>query len=392
MSEKYVIFNFTSIISGILLIFSLFFIPQPSNIMYIPFLFLIVGFLASILIKSNKSIEFLKFLYVFALGIILRLVSTALPTSSDIFWVSKGSIDYILKGLNPYGVAFPVYNNPQIHTVISAYLPFSILFEIPFQVLLGDLRYAIIFADVGIAVLLYLIIKVKNEDIARAAAGFYMLLTFPLNFGTPQIISEYRIFNGVIDPIWVFLILAAVYAYMKDKRFAAAILIGLSVATKQVAVLILIPMFMMWIRKKELGKRQYNLIVISLLTSIGVLLPFVFASNGFIAQTLFLMGQQCIFKCPALFPQLSFLGIEVPLIGARLIQVSLVLLILFYFRNKITNIHLSLRVGTFIYIIFLAFNNFVLFYYWFSVIPFLIIIFVYHYKEQENIVTSTDKK
>ncbi|MGB6463775.1 MAG: glycosyltransferase 87 family protein [Nitrosotalea sp.] len=242
----------------------------------------------------------------FGLGISLRLLSKGLPTSSDIFWVSKGSIDAILKGLNPYGIAFPVYNNPQIHSIILAYLPFSILFEIPFQVLLGDLRYAIIFADVGIAILLYLIIKVKNEDIARAASGFYLLLTFPLNFGTPLIISEYRIFNGEPDPIWVFLILFAAYAYMKDKQFAAAILIGLSIATKQFAFLFFIPMFIMWMKKNDLGKRQYKPIIISLLTSIAIMLPFMFSSNGFISQTMFLMDQNYRPVFPAYFLNYHF--------------------------------------------------------------------------------------
>lgn len=81
-----------------------------------------------------------------------------------------------------------------------------------------------------------------------------------------------------------------------------------------------------------------------------------------------------------------------PLIGQRLIQISSILLILFYFRNKITNVHLSLRVFTFIYVVFLTLNNFTQFYYWFSVIPFLIIIFAYYFKEQENITTSTNQK
>lgn len=58
LEKKYIIFNFTTIMSCILLIFSLFFIPEPANVMFIPFLFLIILFLSTTLIKSNKFLEF----------------------------------------------------------------------------------------------------------------------------------------------------------------------------------------------------------------------------------------------------------------------------------------------------------------------------------------------
>lgn len=395
--EKYLIFNFVTITLCIFLLLRFAFVTEYINPVLLAVILFLVFSLLTTFIKSNKVAELSKFFFVICLGIFLRvIVMISIHSGSDVFWGSKGEIESLLHGINPYTSTFPVYGNSVIHAISnSAYFPFTILYEMPFQEIFGDLRTGIIFADVGIAILLYLIIRDKNEDIARAASSFYLLVT-SLSFLGINAVFDYRVSDGLTDPIMTFFLLLSYYSYSKNKGKLSSFLLGISVATRQFSILFAIPMLLLWLKKDESGKRQYRLIFISLLTFLIIVLPFfIWSPLGFIHATFGVEGNVPLSPSlglpqwnMAIFPQLAFLGFNITLTVAKLIQISSVLILLAYYGNKIIRVNLALRCFLLIYIVFLATNNFTQYFYWFNVLPYLMIVFFDYYKEQKEI----DKK
>ena len=397
--KKYIIFNFVAMVLCIMLLMRFAFVTEPVNAIILSVVLFLVFTVLTIFLRSNKYVEFSKFLFVFCLGIILRLSASQLHSGSDVFWVSKESINAILNGVNPYSTTFFVQNNPAIAGVpitVQAYFPFTMLYEIPFQQILGDLRYGIIFADVGIAVLLYSIVRIKNEDLARAASCFYMLIT-SLSFLFPNVIFDYRVSDGLTDPIMTLFLLLSFYLYLKDQRIASAILLGVAIATRQFSILFFIPMIMLWLRKNEFGKRDLKLIGISIVTASVILLPFfLWSPSDFIGDTILATSNHALTPSlggpqwnTAIFPQMKFLGFDITLTIAKLIQMVSIISIIVFFRVKITRVELSLRLFFILYVIFLATSNFTQYFYWFNVLPFLIIAFVqYHYEQKDALSTS----
>lgn len=395
-NQKYLIFNLVSVVLSVLLLLRLAFVNNYANAIILSLVLFIVFLILTMFTRSNKLIEFSKLIFVFCVGILLRLIPAMGKSGSDVYWISKESIDYLIHGINPYASTFIVKNNPAITQPVSiqAYFPFTIIFEIPFQQFLGDLRYGIIFADVGIAILLYLIIKKKDEDLARASASFYMLVS-ALTFVFPNNIFDYRTSDGLTDPIMTFLLLLSVYMYIRSYQKTSALIMGISIATRQFSILFYIPMILLWLKKNNSGKRRSILIIISAITASVILIPFfIWSPLDFIHDTLSSTSGHLdpSLGAPqwnaAIFPQMKFLGFDISLTIVKIIQLSSISLLVLYYRNKITDIYTSLRLFLLIYVVFLAFNNFTQYFYWFNMLPYLLIVFVFYYKKQNEIETK----
>ncbi len=369
------------------------FVTNYANGIILSLVVFIVFSVVTTFIKTSKIFEIIKFLYLIVIGAMLKIIPVMGTSGSDVYWISKGSIEYLLQGINPYSSTFVIENNPVAQAAtVQAYLPFTMLFEVPFQVILGDLRYGIVFADIGIALFLYLIIRSKNEDLARAASSCYMVIT-SLTFLFPNNIFDYRTSDGLTDPIMTFFLLGSFYAYMKDKRVLTAILIGLAIATRHFAVLFFIPMVLLWLKNNEYGKRHYNLIAISIIIPIIIITPFfLWSPNDFIMDTIRTTGGVNLEPSiglpqwnSAIFPQLKFFGLDATLNLVRLIQlVSLATIILVSFR-KLINYEQSIKLFVVLYVVFLATNNFTQYFYWFNLIPYLIISMIFYYYKEKHI-------
>ena len=390
--NPYLLFNVTSLLLCILILWSLPFVNQPLNELIIPVLLYILLSVVTLFVKTNKYLEIIKICYIFALGITLRIINTLTPTWTDVYWVTEGSVNAILHGANPYPQIFPIPNNPGDPATVLAYLPFTIFYQIPFH-FLGDIRYGIIFADVGIAILLYLIARPKGEDVARALAGAYMLLIFALNYGS-TFVMDYQVFYGITDPIWIFLILISILFYTKNKQSLSGLMLGLSIATKQFCILFFIVMLFVWLRKDNSGRRQYKPMLIAAITPSLIFLPFLISSPHEFIYNNWLWASEHVLSPSlglpqwnlAILPQLSFIGINVALTESKLIQAAAVISLFVFLRKQITTIYNATNAFTVLFITFLIFNNFSQMYYWFATVPFVMILFLHRHVNKPNSV------
>ncbi|MDE1725695.1 MAG: hypothetical protein KGH89_00330 [Thaumarchaeota archaeon] len=314
-----------------------------------------------------------------------------MPSGNDVFWGGQEAAKYLLNGTNIYNATYYVYNNPVWAGVpfkVYTYLPGTTIFEALFYSIFADIRYAIMFADTGIAILLYLIIRKKNEDYGRAAMSFY-LLAMALTFVAPSRVFDTRISDGLTDPIWCVMLLSAIYLSMKNQKLAAAIFVGYALATKQFAILFFIPIAILWLKKDVNFKRDYRSIVISVGVATAIILPFfLWSPSNFVNGTMTSLPSQGIaislgqpqwnMSIPA---QMTFFGINIGVRITHIIQIAVIGGLLVALRNKITNIFSATLVFVVIYTIFLSFNNFTQYFYWLSIIPYILIAFSHSFTD-----------
>lgn len=383
----YPLFNLISLVMAILLIMRLAFEQFFANIIIIGLVSFIVFTVISFLFPNQKKIELAKLGFIIILGIGLRLISVQMESGNDVFWASQGAVENLLSGINPYNATYFVPNNPSwadIPITTYAYLPGTIIFETPFYLIFEDTRYAILFADIAIAFLLYFIVRKKSEDFGRAAMSFYFLVT-SLTFVFPSIIFDYRISDGLTDPIMSFLLLSTIYTRMNNHYLTSALFLGFALATRQFALLFFIVMMFLWFKKNETGNREIKYFFTSIIFASIIILPFFLNSpQDFINDTIITLGGQDLIPSlgepqwnTSIPAQLVFFGLPLDNNISNFIQIVLIAGLLFILRKKIRDIISVVFTFTIIYVIFLAFSNFTQYFYWFNVIPYLIIIFAF---------------
>jgi hypothetical protein len=156
-------------------------------------------------------------------------------TNSDVYWATSQGVHFLLHGMNPYTHASTwVYDH---HAAIGtyptyAYFPAGLLAEIPFY-LLGNVRFGLAMAGLGVALFLYLFTRRRiGLWPARALAAFWLL--FLPGFQVP-------LHLGILDSLLLFWIALAVWCYARGNDIASAVAAAIAGATKQYSIVFVLP-------------------------------------------------------------------------------------------------------------------------------------------------------
>lgn len=158
----------------------------------------------------------------------LLMIWSSPSPSIDVFGIQKIAPRAIIEGNNPYSLIyhFPWQNEP---LDVYSYGPFNIFLNFPAVLLLKDPRYIQIISELGIALLIYFILKkrsLSNEFIEK------LPLIFLFNPRALFILEQ-----AWVDPVLVFLVfLFAGTLFVWKRELVAFFILGLALATKQYAV------------------------------------------------------------------------------------------------------------------------------------------------------------
>jgi hypothetical protein len=168
-------------------------------------------------------------------GALLRWDWAVRPTNSDVFWATSQGVDFLLHGLNPYTQppTWVYQHQPGISNYPNySYFPGALFAEIPFY-LLGNVRLGLAVADLGTAVLIYLLARPRiGVWPARAVAGGWLL--FLPAFQVPMLLA-------VVDFLLLFWITLAVWLYSRGHPVWSALAAAIACATKQYGFLFAVP-------------------------------------------------------------------------------------------------------------------------------------------------------
>lgn len=187
----------------------------------------------------------------------------------DVYVVDQQAPRTILNLQNPYDYIFSVHH----YTLTTfAYLPMVSIYYIPFLVL-GDIRYGNIFADVIIMLALYWI--AKSFNCKTAVYSSFAFAVFPISLW----LTSGAATNMMIGTAFIMLSLAM----LLQKRFLfSSVLLGLAVASNQLVALTF-PLFGYYFWRQ--GK--FKAFLPSLLTATAITLPFFLLSpSKFIYSTI----------------------------------------------------------------------------------------------------------
>ena len=213
---------------------------------------------------SFKTLVIALSIYSIAALITIHYISFSLAVSDVPIDTSKG-ISYLLQGTNPYGQAYVINDRfPYLIGGVNAvvvhklqYPPFALLYYVPFY-LLGDIRYGNLVADILTSIIIFCYFRGKLDH------QKYVLLYLANGFN-----FEVNYFVGGND-IVVALFLALTLYCMKYNPKLAGIPYGLSLMSKQFAVLAF-PYFLIKAHQK---KETRIFLATSILTSLAVFVPF----------------------------------------------------------------------------------------------------------------------
>lgn len=206
---------------------------QQHNLFYIASKYLLViACLISLTYFFHSKLSFLKnrFLLLILISIILQIfmICSSLHPIIDVYdQLNLGSLG-LLKGMNPYTQTFPqIYNYPQDY---FPYLPLAAIVVLPFNLLLSDPRFALIAANLIIAIIIRNIIP-KSENLSREILPLLVLFNPQLTFTLEQ---------SWIDPIILALFCLFIYSYYKNKSSVlTAVFLGGAIGIKQTFPLII---------------------------------------------------------------------------------------------------------------------------------------------------------
>jgi hypothetical protein len=169
------------------------------------------------------------------LGAWMRWDWATRPTWSDVYWATSQGVDFLLRGMNPYTQVYTwVYEaQPGIKNYPTySYFPGSLFAEAPFY-LLGNVRIGLLLADLGVALLVYLLARSRlGEWPARTLAAAWLL--FLPGFQVP-------LMQGILDFLLLFWIALAVWLYSRDYLVGSALAAAMAFATKQYGFLFALP-------------------------------------------------------------------------------------------------------------------------------------------------------
>lgn len=267
--------------------------------------------------KYRTTSNYLKVFSLFSISLVYFLVPHANPNPFiDVFRTNNLAVDYLVRGMNPYAQTYPdIYNGVYDYKPAVAYFPGFFYFFVPFKLLTGDIRFALVVGVLFTAVFLYKIARHLSRDREISLWISLCWLCFP----TGLFIVE----EGFLDPLLTMVASMLVWKMLRQQWITVGILVGIILALKQYGVLIL-PVLVGWF----FFKRQYSELVkvlgLGLLVFILLCSPFViWGPEEFYFSTV----RQIVTQQPRLdsFSIVAFLGrnIAISKIGKLVVVLSL---------------------------------------------------------------------
>lgn len=328
---------------------------------FLSMLALLVSFAYLIKPGQMKSISFLiirKFWVLFFLAFALRVLMIVSSPSPfiDVFGIQKIAPRAILEGNNPYSLVYR-FSWQKVPLDVYSYGPFDIFLNFPAVLLFGDPRVMQIIAEMGVAVIIYLIGK-KIEFVTKNNQELEIFsLIFLFNPRALFIIEQ-----AWIDPIVVFLIfLFAYFLFVQKKNYLAFFILGLAIATKQYCIILLPFLFFGGYKKLK-----YFLVLIFpiMLTSLPFLL---WNAHDFIRDVVFFNLTIQTSRYDSLSVNTLFhniLGRDLPTILVLILNLSVLLFLLRFLKKNAFSI--TFASGIFIFTIYLFYRLAFIHYYYFA--------------------------
>lgn len=165
---------------------------------------------------------------------VLMVLSSPAPYI-DVYVIQKIAPLAILKGQNPYSMIFPQLYKNEISDVYS-YGPGVIFLDSPAVLLAKEPRYTMVFAEIGTAILVYIIL---GSSFGKLRVDKSLQEMLPLIFlYNPR--AGFIIEQAWVDPLIIFLItLFSILLFVWRKRFLALIVLGIAIASKQYVIFLL---------------------------------------------------------------------------------------------------------------------------------------------------------
>lgn len=220
------------------------------------------NFFSGVILHLSKN----KFIYLLVLAFALRLAIVFYSPAPiiDIFYVTNGAVDSLVKKQDPYAVSYyNVYHrsNSQDNDTYS-YLPATIFFNLPFRIIFGDVRFGYILAQILIVFFIYKLFKLKN--IPQKIIEFCILLFLFLP------ISLFVLEQTWIESILMLFLYFFIWAYYFNKQTLIYFILGVILSLKQTLFPLVIFIF------KVNFLKNYKKLFWTILTIAIFYLPFLF--------------------------------------------------------------------------------------------------------------------
>lgn len=285
----------------------------------IPFSFLYLKDYSARFYFFNKQ-KFIVFLIVAILLRIFMIISSPHP-KIDVFDQLRIGSKELLQLKNPYQLTFPkVYEN-QI-PIIYAYLPGSAIILAPFSAIFNDHRVALILADLGSALILFLLLKKQKKNLSGDERMVAEIIPLIYLFNP---MSLFVIEQSWLDPLMTFFLFLFFYFYLKKRNsLLAFFLLGIALTIKQTLILIIPSLLGLRLRIPQM--------VTIFITMAFIIIPFfVWSPKDFIFDVTGAKQNQ-IYNLAPVKASLNFTGFFYQFIGKDLSVVAhLLVFILFLF-------------------------------------------------------------
>jgi len=316
-------------------------------------LFLVLLFITTNLAQTKRNI----FLSMLVIALLLRLfmIWSAPSPYIDVYdYLKNGALGF-LHGQNPYSLVYTkFYEN--VTPDFYSYLPGMLFFTMPFVAVFSDPRYAMVFAELSVAFIIYRLSKNKIKGYLYAL----LLVNNP--------ISLFMVEQSYTEPIILFLLVIFAYFLIRKRNLSSSISWGVLLATKQYAILI-IPL--VW-RLFMFARAAVLRLTISLFVMATIVLPFFLWNKAdFIHDAVFLQS-----NFPPRYEGLSFFsflyrfGISYNLILGTVI---IGLFLLFVYTRGIKNLSQFFFLASLTFFIFFFFNKWAFVNYYYLVVQLLLV-------------------
>jgi hypothetical protein len=208
---------------------------------------------------------------ILAAALVVRLAAMAgLPPATDVYYYLTQAVHVLLSGGNPYEHTYsgiPASLATPGAQSVFAYLPFTILYLIPFY-LLGDIRLGLIAADLVVGACLYL----YGGRWRSAGAALYLFMPFTVIFST------YYLNAALIAMAFIalFLLLES-----RGRGRLAAVSLGVALASIQFSALVAPCALLYYVRRG-----RWVELALAGVTAAAIILPFLVESPSFVSETL----------------------------------------------------------------------------------------------------------
>ena len=219
----------------------------------------------------RERLQIICIFLILFLGVSIRLIAISYFADTqfkpvDVYYADTQAAQLILGFKNPYSHTYFIHDSIDVF----AYLPFVPIYYAIF-IPMGDIRYGSIFADVLIMLSVYWIAKAFRRGNSFLAPFAFAI--FPISIWLTSVAST----NIMIGCSFFALSIAAL---TKERYYASAGLLGLSLAANQLTMLAL-PL----VGSYFLKQRKLHAFVLAILIPIAIFLPFLLISmHNFVYQ------------------------------------------------------------------------------------------------------------